>query len=56
MFDKIENLREKLNNMLESDDLILHSGEILKVSQELDKHIVEAQIIKIEEDLSLEQT
>jgi hypothetical protein len=43
MFEKVESLRKKLNNMLESDDVILHSDEILKVSKKLDKLIVEAQ-------------
>lgn len=48
MFEKIESLRKKLNVMLESDDVILHSGEILKISQELDKLIIKVQVIKVE--------
>lgn len=38
--DIMEKLRAKLNDLISTDD-ILYRGDILEVSQELDKHIVE---------------
>lgn len=37
--DNLESLREKLNKLVLSEEVILHQGEILKLSQELDKLI-----------------
>lgn len=39
MTNELEELREKLNKLVLSDEAILHQGEILKISQELDKLI-----------------
>jgi hypothetical protein len=40
MFDKLEKMRDNLNELVGKDDL-LHKGEILKLSQQLDEQIVE---------------
>jgi hypothetical protein len=47
VLDEIETLRAKLNEMVAIDDAILYSGEILKLSQKLDKLIFLKQAILI---------
>lgn len=47
MLNIIEMLRAKLNEMVAVDEAILFSGEILKLSQELDKLIFVEQAIRV---------
>lgn len=47
MQEQIEVLRAKLNEMTAVEDTVLYSGEILTISQKLDKLILIRQIILI---------
>lgn len=45
MLDEIEKLRVKLNEMVISDNAVLNSGEILRLSERLDCLIVAYQLV-----------